>query len=632
MFTDMVGYTALGQRNESLSLALVEEQRKLIRPLLATHNGREIKTMGDAFMVEFPSALDAARCAYDIQRAAREANMSLSSESKIHLRIGIHSGDVVEQEGDISGDAVNVASRIEPLTEDGGVCMTRPVYEAVRNKIDVPLVSLGARSLKNVIEPMEIYKMELPWEAEAVELEGELDSRRLAVLPFVSLSPDPTDEYFADGLTEELIDRLCQIKEFEVIARTSVMSYKRKEAKATDIGRELRAGSLVEGSMRKVGNKIRVTAQLVDANTDGHLWSSRYDREIEDIFSVQAEIAEQVASALAVRLRPSETKALRQKRTGSVEAYSLYLKGRQLLNTRVKEAVEEALERFNEAKEVDPSFALAYVGIADSYKISENWGALQSETAPKAKRAVLKALELDGSLPEAHTTYGVLLAEHEWRWAEAELQFKRALELNPNYATAHHWYAFSILRHFRRVEEEMRESMRAVELDPLAPIMSLNMGQSLYMQERYSEAVEWGRRALEINPNFIGARLALANWYGAVGKHEEALRLLDAALPKSGYTEGIQKVVRAMALGRAGRSREARRLLSEALASQDDSIPPSAIAEAWLVLGEVDEAYEKMELALHQRDKNLLDLVIDPISKPFRSDSRFQELKREIGL
>lgn len=338
-----------------------------------------------------------------------------------------------------------------------------------------------------------------------------------------------------------------------------------------------------------------------------------------------------MAGALAVRLRPNESKAIRQKRTESIEAYTLYLKGRQLLNSRLKERVEEARKWFDEAKVADPSFALAYVGIADSYKISENWGALQSETAPKAKRAVLKALELDGGLAEAHTTYGVLLAEHEWRWAEAEFQFRRAIELNPNYATAHHWYAFSILRHFRRVEEEMREAERAFELDPMAPIMTLNMGQSLYMQERYSEALDWGRRALQIDPNFVAANIAMADWYGASGNHEEAFRLLDAALPKSGFTPGIQKVFRALALGRAGRGSEARRLLSEALTSQDSSIPPSGVAEAFLASGEVDLAFEQMQVALEQRDKNLLDLVIDPISKPIRSDARFQELKREMG-
>jgi adenylate cyclase len=211
MFTDMVGYTALGQKNESLSLALVEEQRKVIRPILARHNGREVKTMGDAFLVEFPNTVDAVRCAYDIQRAIREFNLSLERDKRIHLRIGVHVGEVVESQGDISGDAVNVASRIEPLAEDGGVCVTGHVYDFVRGKVDLPLVSMGPKALKNVVTPVDVYKMVMPWEHAQEESVQELDSKTVAVLPFASMSPDPNNEYFADGLREELIDRLCQV-------------------------------------------------------------------------------------------------------------------------------------------------------------------------------------------------------------------------------------------------------------------------------------------------------------------------------------------------------------------------------------------------------------------------------------
>ncbi len=262
MFTDMVGYTALGQRNESLSLALVEEQRRIVRPILLRHNGREVKTIGDAFLVEFPNALDAVRCAYDVQRATREFNISVPEESKIQLRVGVHLGDVVESGGDIFGDAVNVASRIESIAEGGGVCLTRQVYDGVRNKIELTFTSLGEKSLKNVDLPIEVYRIDMPWDRRELESTRKLDSHRIAVLPFASLSPDPNDEFFADGLTDELITRLSLLSGLEVIARTSVMSYKKKEKNANQIGKELRAGALVEGSVRKSGNRIRVTAQL----------------------------------------------------------------------------------------------------------------------------------------------------------------------------------------------------------------------------------------------------------------------------------------------------------------------------------------------------------------------------------
>ena len=271
MFTDMVGYTALGQRNESLSLALVEEQRKLIRPILSRHKGREVKTIGDAFLVEFPSALDAVRCAYDIQRAAREYNISAPIEQRIHLRVGVHLGDVVESQGDISGDAVNVASRIEPLAEDGGVCITRQVFDHVQNKFELPLVSLGAKSLKNVSLPMEVFRMVMPWEAEKATPSSQPDKRRIAVLPFANLSSDPEEGYFADGMTEELITSLSGVRQLTVIARTSVMKYKGSQKGASDVGKELNVGTLIEGSVRKAGNRVRITAQLIDAATEGHL-------------------------------------------------------------------------------------------------------------------------------------------------------------------------------------------------------------------------------------------------------------------------------------------------------------------------------------------------------------------------
>src|SRR6266705_2283073 len=239
MYIDMVGYTALGQRNEFLSVALVEEQRKLVRPILVRHNGREVKTMGDAFLVEFSSALDATMCAYDIQRAAREFNFSLFPEKRIHLRVGVHLGDVVESAGDISGDAVNVASRIESLATDGGVCITRQVYDSVQNKFELGLKSLGMKSLKNVEKPMEVYKMEMPWDDSRSYSPARVDTKRIAVLPFANMSPEPSDEYFADGMTEELIDRLSQLRELRVIARTSVMHYKKKEKSASEIGKEL---------------------------------------------------------------------------------------------------------------------------------------------------------------------------------------------------------------------------------------------------------------------------------------------------------------------------------------------------------------------------------------------------------
>ena len=400
MFTDMVGYTALGQRNESLSLALVEEQRKLIRPILARHNGREIKTIGDAFLVEFLSALDAVRCAYDIQRAVREFNISLPEDRRVHLRVGVHLGDVVESGGDISGDAVNVASRIEPLAEDGGVCVTRQVYDHIQNKFELKLASLGVKPLKNVSIPIEVFRMVMPWSVETPAPSVQLDKKRIAVLPFTNMSSNPEEGYFADGMTEELITSLSGVRQLTVIARTSVMGYKGTTKKVREIGRELEVGSVLEGSVRKAGNKVRITAQLIDASTEGHLWAQNYDRQLEDVFAIQSEIAEKVAGELRIRLVDSEKRTLEKKPTENTEAYTCFLQGRELFREETEASLRQALGLFEKAIELDPKFAKAYVGVAECHEWLASGGYEPYDVSLSSMKTSLeRAIDLDPDLP-----------------------------------------------------------------------------------------------------------------------------------------------------------------------------------------------------------------------------------------
>src|SRR5437667_758038 len=375
MFTDMVGYTALGQRDESLSLALVEEQRRFLRPIFKRHNGKEIKSMGDAFLVEFSNALDAVRCAYDIERTSREFNIGRRIDRRIRLRIGLHLGDVVESQGDISGDAVNIASSIQSLAEDVGVCVTPQGYAHVENKFDLPLKSLGTRSVKNVSAPVEVYKMVLPWEKEQRNPAEQLDPSRVAVLPFANMGPDPGDSYFADGITEEIISTLSGVSGLNVISRTSVMSYKGTTKRVKEIGGELEAGSVLEGSFRKAGNKIRVTAQLIDVRDDRHVWTHSYDRNLDDVFGVQTDIAKQVSDALRIRILAPEFDRIERKPTESAKAYTFYLRGRYHLNRRGIDDIRKAAEYFAQAIKGDPKFALGHAGLADCHELlATNWG------------------------------------------------------------------------------------------------------------------------------------------------------------------------------------------------------------------------------------------------------------------
>ena len=644
MFTDMVGYTALGQKNESLSLALVNEQRKLIRPILNRHDGREVKTMGDAFLVEFPSALNAVRCAYDIQRTAREYNISLPEERRVHLRVGVHLGDVLDSQGDISGDAVNVASRINYLADDGGVCLTRQVYDHVQNKFELPLKSLGPQSLKNVNAPVEVYRMEMPWDEERAARPIELDKRRIAVLPFANMSPDPADEYFADGLTEELISKLSLVKGLRVIARTSVMSYKKKDRRISEIGTELGVGSVVEGSFRKAGKKIRVTTQLIDVRDEQHLWAQSYDRNLDDVFAVQTDIAKQVSDALKVKILEAEIDGIDRKPTESTEAYTLYLRGRYHFNRRGVEDIVKASEYFGQAVREDERFALGYVGLADCYAVLSNLGIDSGANHQKAKTAVAKGLELDEDLAEAHATRGLIFV-HEFSLGEAEEEFRKAIELKPSYAPAHHWY-FRLLLGKERWDEALKQIERAVALDPFSQIINLNHAHYYRRRGDYDKALELYKKAVELDPNFAMAHYDLAVIYGMMKRSADMKREAKIAIER-----GAREAKIAVGLGRAPYHRPVKildvlvayfdddkekvgKLLPELEANFGEPLAISALQAAGLhfYLGENEKGFEWLEKSYSRKEDDLLYIRTDELFDGIRDDPRYQNLLKRIGL
>lgn len=374
MFTDIVGYTRSTQANEALTLELLEEHRKLVRPFFPPHGGTEIKTIGDAFLVEFRSALEAVLCAVDIQRKLAGRNSGVQEQRQVQLRIGIHVGDVVHGAGDVYGDAVNIASRIEPLAEPGGICISQQVYDNIRNKTELGFKAMGPVRLKNVEFPLGVYKVVLPGSESGMN-KVQAPRERLAVLPFVNISPDPNDEYFADGLTEELITRLSGVDGLKVIARTSVMNYKKKDMKVSEIGNELNVGSIVEGSVRKAGNKIRVTVQLIDAKTEEHLWASNYDKDLDDVFAIQSDIASRVASSVSsgafFEVQGSDTK--------SIEAYTSFIKAVQNYHAASEGNLRQAKVMFEEAIALDPHFARAYAGLSQTWA---GWASMATKTGP----------------------------------------------------------------------------------------------------------------------------------------------------------------------------------------------------------------------------------------------------------
>jgi len=634
MYTDMVGYTTLGQRNEALSLALVEEQRKVIRPVLVRHGGKEIKTIGDAFLVEFPNALDAVRCAYDIQRATREFNVSLSPEKRIHLRIGLHLGDVVESQGDISGDAVNVASRIEPMSEDGGVCLTRQVYESTHNKFDMPLVSIGTKSLKNVNEPMEVYKMEMPWETPTSGGATSYPSNRIAILPFVSMSTNPDDAFFADGVTEEIISTVSGISGLNVISRTSVMGYKGTTKKVKEIGKELEVGSVLEGSFRKAGNRIRVTTQLIDVAADRHLWTQNYDRNLDDVFEVQSDVARQVADALRVRILSPEKERIERKPTESTTAYSLYLKGKHHLNIRGLEDLRKAREYFELAVHEDPEFALGYLGVSDCCLVlRSNWWDEPEQNLAKARTMLDKALQLDSELAEAHATKGLFLSQqYELRGAESE--FREALELKPSYATAHMWY-FLLLFHQLRWQEAQREIETAVELDPLAPVVYGNLGGYYFYMKDFGRAIEPWTKAVDLGSTMSHSGLAEA--YGLMGRFEDMKREFDIYVRLNKDSVPLaQLYAEIWGAYLVDDKKTVARLLPELEAHYHDERGPSAheIGTVYFYLGEEERGFEWLERSFSKKEPGLLYIKNEQFLffDGLRSDPRYLDLLRRLGL
>lgn len=627
MFTDMVGYTALTQSNEALTMEVLQRHNRLLRPFFPRFNGREVKIIGDSFLVEFDSALDATRCAIEIQRFLHDYNVSSRDEWKIILRIAIHLGDVVHSGADILGDAVNIASRLHPLAEPEGVCISDQVFDQVRNKVTQGFIKLASRELKNVRFPVDVYKVEMPWDREEQQ-PAQLDSNRVAVLPFANMSPDPNDEYFADGMTEELIDRLAQLKGLKVIARTSVMSYKKKEKKVSEIAAELGVRKIVQGSVRKGGNRVRVTVQLIDAGTEEHLWSSRFERNLDDIFAVQGEVAESVAAELSIKLLESEKEKLKGKPTENTEAYTLYLKAKQHYHGSSDDNRRESISLLEQAVSKDPSFVLAYALLAREYLGSAMFFQDYMASVKKAEVAAKRALELGPEYAEAHAAMGEV---HMWfdRLDDGRREMERAIEINPNLSEA---YVSLSGNHttFGKLDDALSCALKACDLDPLSYDARASTAWILRIAGRVDDALyeynrlrELGMYPVQIHINTFLCHLQKGDLVRAVEELTQAMQISpDNVLVRTGW---------GMLNAKAGRRREAEAQLEEiAKNGNEDGI---RFSELWVrtSLGDLDQAFVAlMRLAeLHSWPNSVR---YDPLLQRLSVDPRFVEFCTKVGL
>jgi serine/threonine-protein kinase len=453
----------------------------------------------------------------------------------------------------------------------------------------------------------------------------------IAVLPFDNLSADKENEYFSDGLAEEIINALTKLPGLRVTARTSAFAFRGKDLGVGEIGARLRVGTILEGSVRKAGNRIRVTAQLINVAEGYHLWSERYDREITDVFAIQDEISQAIVDKLRVQLAPGQP--LLKRYTDNLGAYNLYLKGRYYLDKLSREALAKSKEFFEQAIETDPIYALAYCGIAEFYWVSGHMGFLGlNDAMPRSKSAALKALDLDDTLAEAHAALGRLLGTHDFDWEGAEREFKRALELNPGSPIARDGYAFFFLRPTGQLEEATAEVERALERDPLSVLFNIHLGYLFYARRQYDHAIEQFRNTIEIDPNHYVAHWLLGVTYAQKGMFEDAVAARGRALELSGRAP-IMMGTLGYGYAAMGWSGEAQKLLAE-LKELAQKIYVPAISIAWIYIGlrEMDRALEWLEKAVEERDPMIAGLGVEPFYDSLHSYPRFHALLRKMRL
>ena len=602
---DVVGYSRLMEANEERTMgALRQHRREFFDPTVAKHGGRIFKVMGDGFLVEFNSVMNAARCAVEIQRGMPERNAGVPEDRHIKFRIGINLGEIIVEGDDFYGDGVNMAARLEGLAGPGGIACSAVVRNQVGNKLELEFLDQGEKTVKNIAQPVHVYFVNLgtpsgsvPSVAPGVVTRARSDKPSVAILPFANMSNDPEQEFFSDGITEDIITDLSKVSGLFVLSRNTVFTYKGKALNLEQIAKQLGVSYIVEGSVRKAGNRVRINAQLIEGASDGHIWAERYDRDLSDIFAVQDEITKTIVEQLKVKLLPEEKKAIEQAPTDNVEAYTNYLRGRQFFVMGTKSSLTLARRMFARAIELDPHYARAYAGMADcDSRLNSVHGVPTSVDDILATAG--KALAIEPNLPEAHAARGFALMSGS-RPTEAAAAFEQALTLDPNCHEANQLYAqFCITR--GDFEPAAKHFMRAMEIQPDDYQSPLLLQQVFHSLGRPEEAVKYAR---------LGVKRA-----------EEALRLH----PES--SKPAQQGACALAfLGERDRAKE---WLARALAiDPDDNLARYNAACAYCLLGEIDRAIDLLEIALPQLGPDMkLWLKNDSDLDPVRTHPRYQKL------
>jgi adenylate cyclase len=530
---DVAGYSRLMAEDEEATLATLRAWRAITDHLICENGGRVFGGAGDSLVAEFPSVLKATCCAVEIQRELGDRNQSFPESRRMRFRIGINLGDLIVAAHDLFGDGVNIAARLSAIAEPGGVCITGSVYDQIDGKIDFAIDELGEQSLKNIPKPVRVYSLQIQsrdFSIGAFKAASSPDRPSIVVFPFANLSGDPEQAYFSDGITEDIITDLSKISGLFVIARNSAFAYKEKPIKLQEVTRTLGVRYALQGSVRKVGNRVRITTQLTDGISGGHLWAERYDRDLLDIFAVQDEVTQEIVAALAISLTGSERRRLKHRGTDNLEAYEYYVRGRQRAWRHYREANEQARRMLQQALELDPSFAAAHAGLAYTHQLDyvNRWCESPEKSLNSLYELAQKAVALDREDPDARFVLGLA---YLWRREldNALTEAQRALRLHPNFANAYALLAL-VLHYAGRSKEAFEPLARGMRLDPHYSDMFLHiLGQAHFGLGQYHDAIAALKRRIIRNPNTDASRILLAAAYGHVGLFEEARTQWDEA-------------------------------------------------------------------------------------------------------
>ena len=564
---DVVGYSRLAGSDEDRTLARLRALRSdLVDPTIAVHHGRVVKRTGDGILVDFRSVVDAVRCAIEMQNGMVERNAGLPTERRIEFRVGIHLGDVVEEsDGDLMGDGVNIAARLEGIAKPGAICLSEDAYRQVRARLDLAVSDLGETQLKNIAEPVRVYSLQVGVPAQAGpgpsaeraahdKPSAQLplpDKPSIVVLPFDNMSCDADQEYFSDGISEDIITDLSKVSALFVIARNSAFAYKGKAFKIPEICRELGVRFALEGSVRRAGNRVRITAQLIDGSHGGHLWAERYDRDLTDIFAVQDDVTQHIVAALKVTLTETEKALIVDSGTTNVDAHDFFLKGRELIfgvGSKPKpgrEAFEQMIACFRRAIELDPNYGAPYAGLGMAYILDfqNHWSDKPETSLEQAERMVGESLAKADKDPFVHAIAAILATwkkDYE-RWAH---EADRALSLNPNYALALNSRG-TVHLYMGEPAKAIPYFERAIRLDPAFQQFRHFLGTAYFVAGNYETAAAVFKDRIAMTPNTDLSRAFLASALGQLGRLEEARRIwreLKEINPRYSYVDHIARL------------------------------------------------------------------------------------------